>query len=343
MRSFLFRLSGALVLAASLVVGWLALEYRTFLETPLAVGDSPRELHVAPGTSVPQIARGLREQGLIGKERLFVWATRLSGKASQLKAGEYLLEPGVTPPALIDLLVSGRVIQRAFTIIEGWTFADLRLALREAPHLSHTLDGVPDEVVMERIGAAGEHPEGRFLPDTYHFPSGTEDVAFLRRAHSAMEQALEEEWQARAANLPLDSPQEALVLASIIEKETGVASERPAIAGVFVRRLIAGMRLETDPTVIYGVGATFDGNLTRAHLRADTPYNTYTRHGLPPTPIAMPGRAALNAALHPEEGDALFFVARGDGTHEFSATYAEHRRAVAEFQLRRHAATTAAQ
>lgn len=343
MRGFLFKLSGALVLAASLVVGWFSFEYSTFMETPLTIGDAARELHIAPGTSVPQIALGLREQGLIGKDYLFVWAARLSGKAHQLKAGEFLLEPGMTPPAVIDLLVSGRVVQRAFTIVEGWSFAELRVALRADERIEHTLDDIPDEQLMELIGAPGEHPEGSFLPDTYHFPSATMDVAFLRRAHAQMQQVLEEEWQARAPDLPLESAQQALVLASIIEKETGAASERPAIAGVFVRRLQRGMRLETDPTVIYGVGAKFDGNLTRAHLRTDTPYNTYTRHGLPPTPIALPGRAAIHAALHPEEGTTLFFVARGDGTHQFSTTYAEHQRAVSEFQLRRRSRAAAAQ
>ncbi len=338
MRGALFKLSGALVLAASLVAGWFAFEYTTFLETPLAVGDTPRELHIAPGTSVQEIAAALREQGLISREYLFRWAARLSGKAARLKAGEYRVEPGMTPLALIDLLESGRVLQRSFTIVEGWSYAQLRTAMLANAHLEHTLAGVSDASLMASIDAPGVHPEGRFLPDTYHFPTGTTDVAFLRRAYIAMRQVLEEEWQARAPDLPLQSADEALVLASIIEKETGVASERREIAGVFVRRLQRGMRLETDPTVIYGVGDEFDGNLTRAHLRTDTPYNTYTRHGLPPTPIALPGRAAINAALHPEEGTTLFFVARGDGTHQFSTSYAEHQRAVAEFQLRGHAA-----
>ncbi len=343
MRGFLFKLSGALLLATSLVVGWFFLDYQSFLETPLNLADSPQEIRIEPGTSVPAIANALRERGLIDKSYLFVWAARLSGTANRLKAGEYLLSPGMTPPELLALLVSGRVIQRAFTIVEGWTFADLRRALSADERITQTLDGVSDEEVMTRIGAPGEHPEGRFLPDTYHFPSGTTDVAFLQRAHAAMKTVLAQEWNARAADLPLKSPAEALVLASIIEKETAVAAERAAIAGVFVRRLQRGMRLETDPTVIYGIGTDFDGNLTRADLRADTPYNTYTRRGLPPTPIALPGRASIHAALHPEEGTALFFVARGDGTHEFSTTYAEHRRAVAKYQLRHRTSTATAQ
>ena len=343
MRGFLFKLTGLVVLVTSLVAGWFAYEYQTFLQTPLAVGDEPRLLTVEPGTSVPQIARDLAEQGLIRRDYLFLWAAKLSGQAHALKAGEYRLEPGTTPPGLIDLLVSGRVVQHAFTIVEGWTFDELREALREAPRLQHTLAEATDEVLMQAIGAAGVQPEGRFLPDTYHYPAGTTDRQFLGRAYRAMETVLAEAWEGRAEGLPLESPDEALVLASIVEKETGVAGERPAIAGVFVRRLLKGMRLETDPTVIYGVGDEFDGNLRRRDLRADTPYNTYTRHGLPPTPIALPGRAAIEAVMHPADGDALFFVSRGDGTHQFSATYAEHRRAVAEYQLRRRSSSASAQ
>ena len=343
MRGLLFKLTGLAVLVASLTAGWFAYEYQTFLHTPLAVGDEPKLLTVSPGASVRGIGAGLAEQGLIAKPHLFVWAARLSGKAHALKAGEYRLDPGTTPPQLIELLVSGKVTQYAFTIVEGWTFDELRAALREAPRLSHTLDGSSAEALMQAIGAEGEHPEGRFLPDTYHYPAGTTEVEFLARAHRAMRDVLQAEWADRSPDLPLDSPYEALVLASIVEKETGLESERPAIAGVFTRRLRKGMRLETDPTVIYGVGETFDGNLTRTHLRTDTPYNTYTRAGLPPTPIALPGRAAIRAVLHPADGDALFFVSRGDGSHEFSATYAEHRRAVAEYQLRRRSTSAATQ
>ena len=343
MRGLLFKLSGVLVLVGCMVAGWFAYEYQAFLRTPLSVGDQPQVIDIAPGSSLTQIATQLQERGLIGRYYLFVWAVRASGKGQTLKAGEYRIEPDLTPPGLIDLLVSGRVVQHPFTIVEGWRFAELRAELRQAPRLTHTLDDADDAEVMVRIGAAGQHPEGRFLPDTYHFPAGTTDTAFLRRAHRAMQQVLDDEWQARSKDLPLDSPEDALILASIIEKETGVAMERGAIAGVFVRRLQRGMRLETDPTVIYGVGQSFDGNLTRAHLRTDTAYNTYTRYGLPPTPIALPGRAAIHAALHPEQGDALYFVARGDGTHQFSATYAEHRKAVVEFQLRRRSTTAASQ
>ena len=343
MRGFLFKLTGVAVLVASLTAGWFAYEYQTFLQTPLAVGEAGRVLVVEPGTSVPGIGEGLAREGLITHAYLFVWAARLSGKANALKAGEYRVQPGTTPPEFIELLASGRVVQHAFTIVEGWTFAELRAALREAPRLVHTLDDASDEELMQAIGAEAVHPEGRFLPDTYHFPAGTSDRQFLGRAYRAMREVLREEWEQRGDGLPLASPDEALVLASIVEKETGVPSERPAIAGVFTRRLHKGMRLQTDPTVIYGVGADFDGDLTRAHLRTDTPYNTYTRHGLPPTPIALPGRAAINAVMHPADGDALFFVSRGDGTHQFSATYDQHRRAVAEYQLRRRSTSAATQ
>ncbi len=236
---------------------------------------------------------------------------------------------------MLDRIVAGRVIQYPLTIVEGWTFRQLRQALAAHPQLTQTLAGLSDAEIMARLGRPGAHPEGWFLPDTYHFPKGFTDEAFLRRALTAMEQRLTQVWERRAPDTPLNDPYQALVLASIIEKETGVAAERAEIAGVFARRLRLGMRLQTDPTVIYGLGEAFDGNLRRRDLEADTPYNTYTRPGLPPTPIALPGLAALEAAAQPAAGDALYFVADGQGGHVFSRTLEEHHRAVRRYQQRK--------
>jgi UPF0755 protein len=276
----------------------------------------------------------LHERGLLDRSWYFTLYARFSGLAARMQAGEYQIDSTLTPRELLALLVSGRVVQHAFTLIEGWNFHELMQALRGDGVLVQTLpnDAAPERV-MAALGFEKTHPEGRFLPDTYHFPRGTNDVQFLQRAHRAMQAYLAEQWGEREENLPLESPDEALILASIVEKETGAAEERPLIAGVFVNRLRKGMKLQTDPTVIYGIGPDFDGNIRRRDLRRDTPYNTYTRYGLPPTPIAMPGRAAIRAALHPEKTDALYFVARGDGTHKFSATLAEHEAAVIKYQL----------
>jgi UPF0755 protein len=258
-----------------------------------------------------------------------------SGDATRIKAGEYEVPAGTTPPALLDLLISGKVIQRAVTLVEGWTFRQVLAALSEDTRLVKELGKAAPGDVMERLGRSGQHPEGRFFPDTYNFTKGTTDLDILRRAYERMEQVLAQEWEQRREDLPLATPEEAVILASIVEKETGLASERPAIAGVFIRRLELGMKLQTDPTVIYGLGDAFDGNLTRAHLRGDTPYNTYVHPGLPPTPIALPGRQAIHAVLHPEDGDSLYFVAKGDGSHHFSTNLAEHNRAVRQYQLGR--------
>jgi UPF0755 protein len=252
-----------------------------------------------------------------------------------LHAGEYVVAHGITPRQLLQRMAKGGVIQHAFTIVEGWTFRELRAALAKQETLAHETATLSDAELMAKIGAPGLHPEGQFLPETYKFPKGWSDTRLLERAHAALQQTLEREWAGRDEDLPLKTPAEALVLASIVEKETGRADERPRIAGVFVRRLERGMLLQTDPTVIYGLGASFDGNLTRVHLTTDSPYNTYMRPGLPPTPIALAGKAAIAAALHPAPGDEIYFVSRGDGSHEFTATLEEHSRAVARHQLRR--------
>ena len=293
------------------------------------------EYDVAPGVGLIAVANDLHRRGILGRPRYLVWYARWEGKADRVQTGVYGLSPGMTPVQLLDKLVAGDVIQYALTIPEGWTFRQLRAAVDADPKLLHQLGTVPDDEVMERIGHPGLHPEGRFFPDTYYFTAGTTDADFLRRAFTAMDKRLAEEWQDRAPGLPYRAPYEALIMASIIERETAVPAERGQIAGVFVRRLQRGMRLQTDPTVIYGLGDAFDGNLRRRDLLADTPYNTYRHAGLPPTPIALPGAGAIHAALHPAPGDSLYFVARGDGTHHFSTTIAEHNEAVRKYQLGR--------
>ncbi len=334
MRELLFKLAGLTLLVASFAVGWQWMRYQGFSETPLTIDESGYELLITPGTPMARVAAGLRADGVIDDERLLVWMARLRGVGSKIKAGEYLLEPGLTPPQLLELLVAGKVVQYTLTVIEGWTFHQMLAALAANPHIDHTLDGLDDAAVMARLGYPGEHPEGRFLPETYHFPQGLSDVDFLRRAYAAMADLLEREWASRAEGLPISDPYEALILASIIEKETGVPDERPQIAGVFVRRLQKRMRLQTDPTIIYGLGDAYDGNLRRRHLVADdNPYNTYRISGLPPTPIALPSAEALRAALHPADGKALYFVARGDGSHAFSDTLEQHNKAVIRYQL----------
>ena len=261
---------------------------------------------------------------------------RATGADARIKAGEYAIEPGTTPRTLLVLLESGKVVQHSVTLVEGWTFREARRAIEQEPHLKHTLEGQDDAAVMAALGEPGQHPEGRFFPDTYLFGKGTTDLEILRQAHARMRDELAAAWAARAADLPFDSPDEALVLASLIEKETALASERPRIAGVFTTRLRKGMRLQTDPTVIYGLGDRFDGNLRRADLERDGPYNTYTRAGLPPTPIALPGAEALRAAVNPDERGDLYFVATGlpDGSHEFTRTLAAHEAAVRRYLVR---------
>ncbi len=313
--------------------GYLAWRIDRWLDTPLPL-EAPRTYELVRGSNFIRVVNDLTRMGIVDEPRWLRWYGRLSGQAARIQAGEYRLEPGLTPRGLLNELVQGRVRQHALTIVEGWNFRQLMAAVNAHQALRHTLQGQDDSTVMARIGRAGEHPEGRFLPDTYHFPRGTTDVAFLKRAYAAMEKVLAEEWARRAPGLPLKTPYEALILASIVEKETGLARERAAIAGVFIRRLQKGMRLQTDPTVIYGMGEAYQGNIRKRDLLRDTPYNTYRRGGLPPTPIAMPGRDAIHATLHPDDSDNLYFVARGDGSHHFSATLEEHNKAVIKYQLK---------
>ena len=318
---------------------WLTNHELKLLESPLSVTGDDFHLLVHPGMTLSEISSDLAVRGILQSPRSLVWYARWKNLAPLIKAGEYAIPAGTTPLELLSLLIGGKVIQWSFTIIEGWTFRQLREHLTTSPHLVHTLGSQDDDAVMALLGYPDIEPEGWFLPDTYHFPKGTTDVEFLRRPLKAMKTTLNDEWSKRAPNLPFTKPYDALILASIVERETGAAFERPKIAGVFVRRLLKGMRLEADPTVIYGLGDTFDGNITRTHLKTPTPYNTYTRRGLTPTPIAMPSRAAIHAVLHPEPGQEIFFVAKGDGTHYFSVTYAEHKKAVQEYQIKRKSKT----
>lgn len=310
-------------------------DYRTFIDAPLGVPGSGLTLEVKPGMGIGAIARELQRQPGLLRSTIYLEAyARWSGLAPRLKAGEYALIPGMTPRSLLERIVAGQVIQYPLTIVEGWTFRQLRQALAEQPKIAHTLQQLDDAAIMARLGRPGVHPEGRFFPDTYHFPAGTRDEALLRRALTTMDQRLAAIWDQRVSNLPLRDAKQALILASIVEKETGQAEERAQIAGVFIRRLQKDMPLQTDPTVIYGLGAAFDGDLRRQDLLTDTPYNTYTRKGLPPTPIALPGAAALLAVVQPASGDALYFVANGAGGHVFSRTLEEHNQAVQRYQLK---------
>ena len=335
MGDLLKRLLLALVVAAMIAAGagyvWLA----NWIDAPIGT-DEPIVLDIAPGSAFSTISNDLAATGAVQYPRLLSAYARAKGAASKVQAGEYVIAPGATPALLLEQLTSGDVLLYSFTIVEGWNIRELLGALAEHEAVSHTLDSADTSALGELLGLTYPGAEGVFLPETYRFPRGTTDLDVLRRAQAAMESALAEEWAGRAEDLPLATPYEALTLASIIEKETALAEERPRIAGVFVRRLEKRMRLQTDPTVIYGLGEAFDGNLTRRHLRTDTPYNTYTRAGLPPGPIAMPGRAAINAALHPADGNELYFVATGlgDGSHHFSATREEHEAAVAEYLAR---------
>lgn len=337
---FSVRLRLSLSIALAVLVAGAALygihaDYRRFLDTPLGVPTDGLVLEVKPGMGIGAITRELRRQPGLLRSTFYLEAyARFNGLAPRLKVGEYALAPGMTPRDLLERIATGQVIQYPLTVVEGWTFQQLRQALAAHPKIAQTLREASDAEIMARLDRPGRHPEGWFFPETYHFPAGFTDEAFLRRALTAMEQRLARAWSQRAADLPLDDPYQALILASIVEKETGLTEERPAIAGVFARRLRAGMLLQTDPTVIYGLGAAFDGDLRRRDLVTDTPYNTYTRKGLPPTPIALPGAGALEAAIHPAAGDALYFVADGQGGHVFSRTLDEHNRAVRRYQLR---------
>lgn len=299
---------------------------------PLPLPGTPFEFSLQAGSSLKSVARQLGQTQLLPQETLFVWLGRVLGRSGKIKTGMYALEQPVSMMELLDIISKGQVSQSQLSIIEGWTFQQFRAAVNENPALKHNTLALSDAEILQRIGATEQHPEGLFFPDTYYFAAGSSDVLIFKRAYQTMQQRLQAAWLGRMANLPLNSPYEALILASIVEKETGTPSDRSLIAGVFVNRLRKGMLLQTDPTVIYGIGEKFDGNIRRKDLLSDTPYNTYTRAGLTPTPIALPGAASLHAALHPAPTNALYFVARGDGSSQFSSTLDAHNRAVNQYQ-----------
>lgn len=303
-----------------------------YVNRPLSLPATPFIFDLKQGGSLKGTARELHQAGLLEQDRPFVWLAQLLGKSTQLKAGNYVLEHPVSLLKLLEIFTKGEVSQRQLSVIEGWTFNQLRAALNASPDIVHTTSNLTDAEILLRIGATENHPEGLFFPDTYYFASGSSDLIIFKSAYHTMQNHLQQAWLARAPDLPLQTPYQALILASIVEKETGTPSDRSMIAGVFVNRLRKNMMLQTDPTVIYGIGERFDGNLRKRDLLADTPYNTYRHRGLTPTPIALPGMAALNATLHPAQTDAIYFVSRGDGSSQFSSTLAAHNHAVNQYQ-----------
>ena len=310
----------------------------SFLDTPVVLDDGGESFTIEPGMSFGSIAANLQQNGLISSADMLSYYARWTEKAGRVHAGEYFIADGASPREILEQFTSGAVQLYSFTIIEGWNRWDLLRALHSDPNMDASMTDEDWPALLDELGAETTHPEGLFLPETYHFPSNSSDRAVLRQAFELLQKTLTEEWAEKSESTVVSSPYEALILASIIEKETARADERQRIAGVFTRRLEMRMRLQTDPTVIYGIGRDFNGNLTRTDMRTATPYNTYTQRGLPPTPIAMSGRAAIHAALHPAEGEELYFVAtgNGDGSHKFSASKEEHDDAVAAYlrQLR---------
>jgi UPF0755 protein len=324
LRSFVALVLLALIVIAAGAVWWL--------DRPLDLAAESVEVSIEPGTPPREIAQAWVQAGVQASPLLLYEWFRWSGQARKIRAGSYEIGRGVTPIALLNKMVRGDETLAAVRLIEGWTFRQFRAELAKADALKPTTAELSDAQIMEALGAPGVAPEGRFYPDTYAYSKGSSDIAVLRRAYRAMQKRIDAAWQQRSLESPLASADDALVLASIIEKETGATADRGRVAGVFVNRLRIGMPLQTDPTVIYGLGPAFDGNLRKRDLQADTPYNTYTRSGLPPTPISMPGKAALLAAVKPDATKALYFVARGDGSSEFSDTLADHNRAVNRYQ-----------
>jgi UPF0755 protein len=329
------RLFGRVILialiAAAAGVGWLA----WFALAPVPLRSAPIDVHVKSGSTLRVVSQQLAEAGVDFAPWKFTLLVRLAGHASKLKAGSYELAHAITPWQLMEKLTAGDVSLVEVAFIEGWTFRQIRTALDNHASIEHDSAGLTDAEILARIGASERSPEGLFFPDTYLVGKGSSDLDLLRRAYRSMQQVLEQGWANRNPGLPYASPYELLIMASIVEKETGVAAERPLVAAVFVNRLRQGMALQTDPTVIFGMGAEFDGNLRKRDLQRDTAYNTYTRPGLPPTPIALPGLASIQAALNPAPRDYLYFVARGNGTSEFSRTLDEHNRAVARYQKKK--------
>ncbi|MDE2003943.1 MAG: endolytic transglycosylase MltG [Betaproteobacteria bacterium] len=332
-KTAIARLVVALLLAAAAVGAAIV---GSWYRGPLPLPRSPYDFEVHTGASLSQVARALHDDGALPHAAALVLLARIERVDRAIKAGSYEIEQGITLPELLARLTQGDVKQTSVTIVEGTTFAQLRQSLDSNPDIAHTAKGLSDAELLSRIGAAESDPEGLFFPDTYFMAKGGSEIALLKRAYRALHVRLAAAWSRREAGLPIATPYQALVLASIVEKETGRGADRPLIASVFVNRLKRGMRLQTDPTVIYGMGTAFDGNLTKRDLATDTPYNTYTRDGLPPTPIALPSQASIDAVVDPPDTPYLYFVARGDGSSEFSEDLVAHNRAVSKYQKTPH-------
>jgi len=324
-----------LVVVGLVAMGLVFADYQDTIKQPLNFTNEQRAFTIEKGWSAKRVAAELEKNGVIDKPNWFYLYARISKKGTGIKSGEFNISGSPTMPELIDIFVKGQTVQYSANIIEGSTFKQLRVRLGGNPHLEQTIAAMSDDEIMAALDLAGQHPEGLFFSDTYQFPKQTSDLDFLKRANEMLQKVLTEEWENRQPDLPLASAYEALVLASIVEKETAAPEERPLIAGVFMSRLRKKMRLQTDPTVIYGIGDSYDGNIRKKDLTTDTPYNTYTRAGLPPTPISMVGREAIHAVMHPDATKNLFFVSRGDGTHKFSETVEQHNAAVRKYQLKR--------
>jgi len=331
MRTSRIAAAAAVILVAVAITAAAGVLHRWYTD-PLPLARSPYGLEVRSGASLSSVARSLRDAGVLPHAGALTLLARFRSADRTIKAGSYEIETGITLPQLLDKLTQGDVTQTALTIVEGTTFAEMKRVLRENSHVAHDVVDLPDGELLARIGASESQPEGLFFPDTYFFATGTSDAKLLKRAYRSMHDRLDAAWSKRAPDLPFTNAYEALILASIVEKETGRADDRPLIASVFVNRLRRGMRLQTDPSVIYGIGARFDGNLHKRDLESDSPYNTYMRDGLPPTPIALPSQASIDVVMNPPKSDYLYFVSRGDGTSEFSATLLDNNRAVSKYQ-----------
>ena len=333
MAKIIKRLFAWSLLAAALLIAVLVYQLLRFQYSTIEVADEQTVFLIKSGSNIKSIAQDLTLQKIIDDPWLFILLAKLKGVETKVRAGEYQIGSGQTAEELLEKFTRGNSVQYSLTIIEGWSFRQMLAAIVEDPIIENTLGDKNDQEIMNLLGYSGQHPEGMFFPDTYRFPKGTRDIEFLRRSYQVMQRHLTREWDQRDVGLPLNSSYEALILASIIEKETGTGFERPLISGVFTQRLKKNMRLQTDPTIIYGLGEQFDGNIRFRDLRKDTPYNTYLHAGLTPTPIALPGLDAIRAALHPAKTDALYFVSKGDGSHHFSTTLEEHNAAVNRYQL----------
>jgi UPF0755 protein len=328
------KIIGFTLLIFSFTGGWAWTDYRSAVKNPVVL-DKQVYIDIEKGDSLNRITDKLIEQNVVINPIWFKVFAYTSESAKKIKTGEYELASGLNIPEILALFVQGKTKQYAITFPEGWSFKDILQEIQKNPYLEHTLNSTDLETLMLQFGTDAKHPEGMFFPDTYFFEKHMSDVSLLKRAYDKMQQVLQQAWHNKAQNLPFKNPYEALILASIVEKETAVTEERPLVAGVFIRRLEKGMLLQTDPTVIYGMGELYKGDITYEDLKNITPYNTYAVKGLPPTPIAMPGQDAIYATLHPDNGDNLYFVSRGDGTHVFSSTLKDHNRAVDTFQRKK--------